>query len=109
MGKSEKEMSKFVKNGVEFGVGVAYITTKALAKAVDTLAERGNISDKEAERLVRQTVQKYQDQSSAYAKQVSTQIQGLMKKASPFVTKKDMDMLKSQIDSISKSLNKRKK
>ncbi len=109
MKKSEKEMDKFVKKGMEFGVGVAYMAVKAMNGALDKLEKEGKIDRKDSERLVRETVKKYEAQGDRYAKSVKSQMDSLTKSAAPFVTKKEMKELNDRIDSISKMLNKRKK
>jgi polyhydroxyalkanoate synthesis regulator phasin len=110
MKKSEEnqDMDKMVKMGMEFGVGVAYMAVKALNGALDKLEKEGRINRKDSERLVKETVKKYQAQGDVYARTVKTKMDSLTKSA-PFVTKKEMKELNARIDSISKMLNKRKK
>jgi len=107
--KSDKEMDKLVNMGMKFGVGVAYIAVKAMNGALDKLEKEGKINKKDSERLVRETVKKYESQGEKYAKTVKNQMDGLTKSAAPFVTKKEMKELNDRIDSISKMLSKRKK
>ena len=109
MKKSDKDMDKFVKKGMEFGVGVAYMAVKAMNGALDKLEKEGKIDRKDSERLVRETVKKYEAQGEKYAKNVKSQMDSLTKSAAPFVTKKEMKELNDRIDSISKLLSKRKK
>ena len=107
--KSDKDMDKFVKKGMEFGVGVAYMAVKAMNGALDKLEKEGKINKKDSERLVRETVKKYEAQGEQYAKSVKSRMDSLTKSAAPFVTKKEMKELNDRIDSISKMLSKRKK
>jgi polyhydroxyalkanoate synthesis regulator phasin len=103
-----KDMDKLMQKGMEFGVGVAYMAVKAMNGALDKLEKEGKINRKDSERLVKETVKKYEAQGDRYAKSVKSQMDGLMKSA-PFVTKKEMKELNARIDSISKLLSNRKK
>ena len=106
--KSDKDMDKFVKKGMEFGVGVAYMAVKAMNGALDKLEKEGKINKKDSERLVKETVKKYEAQGEKYAKSAKKEMDSLAKSA-PFVTKREMKELNAKIDSISKRLSKRKK
>ncbi len=102
------DMDKMVKKGLEFGMGVAYITASALKEAANILEKKEKISHKEGERMVRATVRQYQAQSVKYAKSVKVQINRMAKKA-PFASKKDMAELNAKIDAVIKQMNKRKR
>lgn len=101
-------MDKTVKKGLEFGMGVAYITANALKDAADMLEKKGKLSHKEGERMVQATIKSYQAQSVKYAKDVKTQINSMMKKA-PFATRKEMADLSTKIDQVIKQMNKQTK
>ena len=104
----EKRMEQMVKKGMEFGVGVAYLTVEALHGALNKLEKEGKINKKDSERLVKETVKKYEAQGEKYAKSAKKEMDSLAKSA-PFVTKREMKELNAKIDSISKRLSKRKK
>ena len=109
MNKSdEKKMGKMVKKSIEFGIGAAYLTVEALHAALDTLEKDGKISKKDSERLVKETVKKYEVQGGKYAKKVRHEMDSIAKSTS-FATKKEMDELNVKIESISKQLGKRKR
>lgn len=101
-------MDKIVKKGLEFGMGLAYITAGALKDAADILEKKGKISHKEGEKMVRATVKQYQAQSIKYAKNVQSQINSMTKKA-PFASKKEMAELNAKIDKVIKQMSKQKK
>lgn len=101
-------MDKLVKKGLEFGMGIAYITAGALKEAADTLEKKGKISHKEGEKMVQATIKQYQAQSIKYARDVQAQINHMMKKA-PFASKKEMADLSKKIDNVIKQVSKHKK
>jgi polyhydroxyalkanoate synthesis regulator phasin len=101
-------MDKNIKKGLEFGMGLAYITADALKNAVDAMEKKGKLSHKEGEKMVKATIKSYQQQSVKYAQNVKSQINGMMKK-SPFATKKEMADLNAKIDDVIKKMNKRMK
>jgi polyhydroxyalkanoate synthesis regulator phasin len=101
-------MDKLVKKGLEFGMGVAYITAGALKDAADIMEKKGKISHKQGEKMVQDTIKQYQAQSVKLAKDVRAQINGMMKKA-PFASKKEMADLNAKIDKIIKQVSKASK
>ncbi|MCL5412811.1 MAG: hypothetical protein M1569_00175 [Candidatus Marsarchaeota archaeon] len=108
MAKSNKDVDKLVRKGIEFGFGVASITVKALNKALDELEKEGHMDKKDSERLVLETVKRYEKEGDAYAKSVKAEMDRLSKSV-PDLTKKEMKELNKKIDSITKMLNKRNK
>ncbi len=104
-----ENMDKRVKKGLEFGMGLAYITAGAMKDAADMLEKKGKISHKEGEKMVRATIKQYQAQSVKYAKDVQVQINSLMKKAPSFASKKEIAELNAKIDKVIKQVSKASK
>lgn len=103
-----KDMDEIIKKGLEFGLGVTYITVEALNEAMTTLEKEGKISRKEGQKMVQQMARKYQAKGTKYARDVQTQMDRLIK-ASPFATKKDIAELTEKINEISKIITRKSK
>lgn len=101
-------MDKTVKKGLEFGVGIGYITVEALDDLLDQLAKKGKISKAEGEKMVRDLASKYQTAGKGYSKEVQARLDKLMKQA-PFATKKDIADLNAKIDRMGKAAKKRRR
>lgn len=98
-------MDKFVKQGLEFGAGMTYMTMDALNKALKKLEKEGKINRRDSEKLVRDTVRGYQAMGSKYARQMESQVGQFIKK-NPWATKKDIENLQAQIKRIDKLIKK---
>ena len=101
----ENNMDELVKKGLQFGLGVTYITAKALNQAMVKMEKEGKIDRKDGEKLVKETIGKYQKEGNAYAKDVRTKLNKLVKVA-PFASKKDIAEINAQIEKINKLVKK---
>lgn len=101
-------MDKIVRKGLEFGLGVGYITVEALEEAMDRLAREGKISKKDGEKMVRELVSKYEITGSKYSREVQARLDRFVKQA-PFATKKDIADLNAKIARMGRPARKRRK
>ncbi len=105
---AEKDVDKLVRQGIEFGFGVASITVKALNKALDDLEKEGKLDKKDSEKLVLETVKKYEKECDKYVKDVKAQLDKA-KKSMPKLSKKELSEVNKRMNEINKMLNKRSK
>ena len=107
--KSDKDVDKMVKQGVEFGVGLALIAVKSLNGALDKLEKEGKIDSKASERLVSEAVKRYEAEGEKYAKSVQSQMDRLAKSTFPYISKKQMKEINKEMARISKTLSQHSK
>ncbi len=102
-------MDKFVKIGLELGVGLAFITVEALTNALDKLEKEGKLDKKDGDKMLKAVVAEYQAEGKKYADNLKSQIDALLK-ANPLAMKNDMNemdvRIKKDIKNLSARLNK---
>lgn len=95
------DIDKHIKTGLEFGVGLTYLTIGALTQVAKKLEKEGKINRKDSEKLVKDFLKQYQSEGGKYAKQA----EAYMKK-NPFATKKDIAEINARINQINKLIKK---
>ncbi|MBN1465973.1 phasin family protein [candidate division KSB1 bacterium] len=97
-------MFDLFKKGVLMGLGALTMTKEKIEQAVDELIKKGELSQDERAKAIKDLLKKAEEQEKAFADRVSTEVNETIKKLG-VITKKDLERLEKKIDELRKKMS----
>ncbi|RQW04488.1 polyhydroxyalkanoate synthesis regulator [candidate division KSB1 bacterium] len=99
-----RTMFDLFKKGVLMGLGALTMTKEKIEQAVDELIKKGELSQDERAKAIKDLLKKAEEQEKAFADRVSTEVNETIKKLG-VITKKDLERLEKKIDELRKKMS----
>ncbi len=97
-------MSNLIKKTILTGLGLASLTKEKAEKITNDLIKEGEVSKSEGAKLVKELLEKAEDNQKTIEKHVEKTVHGVLKKLN-IPSRKDIIELNSKIEKLDKELN----
>lgn len=101
-------MSDLIKKTILTGLGVASLTKEKAEKLVKDLIKEGEVSEGEGSKLVKELLEKVEDNKKTIEKQAEKAVHGVLKKLN-VPSRKDILGLNNKIEKLDKKLSEKKR
>ncbi len=100
-------MSDLIKKTILTGLGLASLTKEKAENLVKDLIKEGEVSEGEGSKLVKELLEKMEDNKKTMEKQVEKTVHGMLKKLN-MPSRKDIVGLNNKIEKLDKKLSEKK-
>ena len=100
-------MSDLIKKTILTGLGIASLTKEKAENLVKDLIKEGEVSEGEGSKLVKELLEKMEDNKKTMEKQVEKTVHGMLKKLN-MPSRKDIVGLNNKIEKLDKKLSEKK-